>query len=348
MPDSKRKYWSILTPMPAPALAAQAKALEAAGLEGLFSPQVYGPPFVPLAAAAAVTNRIQLASGIAIAFVRSPVETALAAIDLDRISEGRFTLGLGTSVQSWSEGIFGGTYGKPLDNMREVVDIIRMVNADAHTGALKTYRGEYYNLDFSEMQPTAPPLRTNIPIWIAALRGPLVSLAAEIADGVLGHYIWSIDWLQNQIPSYLERGLKRGGKQRSDVHFNAWLAVAISNDRAEAINDARPTVAFYAGIEQYEPFFAAHGFGKEAKALQEGVKRGDYLGVAHLVPDEMAQTFVVCGTADEVRKRLEPAWDVVDSMTLAPPAYGLEPAKVFAYAGRHRRDVLLGTTKNGE
>jgi probable F420-dependent oxidoreductase len=333
MAQTKRKYWSVITAMPAQAIAAQAKALEAAGLEGLFAPQVYGPPFVPLAAAAAVTERIQLASGIAIAFVRSPVETALAAMDLDRISNGRFTLGLGTSVRSWSEGIFGGTYGKPLDNMREVVEIVRMVNRDVHTGKLKRYNGKYYELDFSEMQPVAPPLRTDIPIWIAALRGPLVSLAAEIADGVLGHYIWSVDWLCTKIPDYLERGLKRGGKQRSDIHFNAWLAVAINNDRAEAIEDARATVAFYAGVEQYEPFFAAHGFGKEAKALQEGVKRGDYLSVAKLVPDEMAQTFVVCGTADECRKRIEPAWDVVDSMTLAPPAYGLPPAKVLSYAG---------------
>jgi alkanesulfonate monooxygenase SsuD/methylene tetrahydromethanopterin reductase-like flavin-dependent oxidoreductase (luciferase family) len=96
---AKRKYWSVITALPAPALAAQAKALEAAGLEGLFAPQVYGPPFVPLAAAAAVTGRIRLASGIAIAFTRSPVETALAAMDVDRISGGRFTLGLGTSVQ---------------------------------------------------------------------------------------------------------------------------------------------------------------------------------------------------------------------------------------------------------
>jgi probable F420-dependent oxidoreductase len=333
MANNKRKYWSIVTPMSAPAIAAQAKALEAAGLEGLFAPQVYGPPFVPLAAAAAVTSRIQLATGIAIAFVRSPVETAMAAMDLDRISDGRFTLGLGTSVRSWSEGMFGGTYGKPLENMREVVEIVRLVNRDAHTGKLTRYDGKYYKLDFSEMQPTAPPLRTDIPIWIAALRGPLVSLAAEIGDGVLGHYIWSIEWLRDKIPAYLKRGLDRGGKQRSDVHFNAWLAVAINNNRAEAIDDARPTVAFYAGIEQYEPFFAAHGFGDVAKRLQEGVKKGDYLGVARLVPDEMAQMFVVCGTADEVRKRIEPAWDVVDSMTLAPPVYGLEPGKILSYAG---------------
>jgi probable F420-dependent oxidoreductase len=333
MTEGKRKFWSVVTPLPAAVIAGQAQMLDAAGLEGLFAPQVYGPPFIPLAAAAAATTRMRLASGIAIAFVRSPVETAFAAMDMDRISSGRFTLGLGTSVKAWSEGAFGGTYGKPLEHMREVVEIVRMVNAKAHTGELTRYDGKYYHLDFSEMQASGPPVRDRVPIWIAALRGPLVSLAAEISDGVIGHYIWSVDWLRNKIPDYLKRGLDRAGKQRSDIEFNAWLAVAISNDRAEAINDARATVAFYAGIEQYEEFFAAHGFREEAKRLQEGVKRKDYLGVAHLVPDEMAQTFVVCGTADEVRKRIEPAWEVVDSLTLAPPVYGIETSKVLAYAG---------------
>ena len=88
---------------------------------------------------------------------------------------------------------------------------------------------------------------------------------------------------------------------------------------------------FYAGVEQYEAYFAAHGFGKEARLLQEGVKRGDYLGVKHLVPDEMAQTFVVCGTPDEVRARVAKVWEVADSACLNPPIYALEPEQVMAY-----------------
>lgn len=329
---AKRKFWSILTPMSGQIIAGQAQMMESMGLEGLFAPQVYGPPFLPLAAAAAVTKDIRLASGIAIAFTRSPLETATAAIDMDRISNGRFTLGLGTSVESWVTGGFAMPYSHPLPRLREVAEIVRFVNAKAHTGDLGAYEGKFYQHDFSEISQMAPPVRERIPIWIAALRGPLISLGAEIGDGVIGHYIWSVDWLCKKIPEYLKRGLDRGGKQRSDIEVNAWLAVAISDDRKQAIEDARPTVAFYAGIEQYEEFFAAHGFREEARRLQEGVKRGDYLSVAHLVPDDMATTFVVCGTADECRSRIEPAWEYVDSMTLAPPAYGLPAEKVIAYA----------------
>lgn len=328
------KYWGVVTPLPAPLLTAQAQQLEALGMEGIFAPQVYGPPFIPLATAAGATSRIRLATGIALAFARSPFETAIAAMDLDRISGGRFTLGLGTSVQSWSEGFFGMEYGKPLAHMREVVEIVRMVWAKAHTGELTRYDGKYHRLDFSEFNPLGAPLRTDIPIWIAGLRAPLVRLAAEIADGVIGHPIWSIDWATTKVVDDLKAGLTKGGKQRSDIEFNMWLFVAPNEDRRQAIEDARGTVAFYGGIEQYEEYFAAHGFRAEAKQLQEGVKRGDYLSVKHLVTDEMAQTFVICGTPDEVRERVSAIWQHADSATLSVPAYGLEPGAMLSYMAK--------------
>jgi probable F420-dependent oxidoreductase len=333
MPNTP-KYWGTIVPLPAALLTAQAQQFERLGLEGIFAPQVYGPPFVPLAAAAAVTSRVRLATGIALAFTRSPFETAVAAMDLDRISGGRFTLGLGTSVKAWSEGFFGMHYGKPLEHMREVVEIVRMVNARAHTGSLTEYHGHYYRLNFSEFNPVGTPLRTDIPIWIACLRTPMIRLAAEIGDGILGHPIWSIEWATTKVQDDLKAGLAKAGKHRDDVELNTWLFVAPNEDRKQAIEDARATVAFYAGIEQYEEYFAEHGFRKEAQALQEGVKRGDYMSVRHLVTDEMAQTFVVCGTPAEVHRRVSQVWEYADSACLNPPSYGLDAGAVVGYGAR--------------
>ncbi len=336
MADKTKRYWGFVpADVPASAVAALAKMQEDAGLDGLLAAQLYSTPFIPLAAAATATSRVRLLSGIALAFTRSPYETALAAMDMDRISGGRFILGLGCSVRTLSEEIYGMPYGKPLEHMREVVEIIRLVIGKAHTGELKRYDGVYHKHDFNMLQWLAPPppLRTDTPIWIAALRRPLVSLAAETADGVMGHPIWSVPWATTKIPEAIERGLKRGGKQRADIEFQVGLYVAVSNDRAEAVNDARATVAFYAGAAQYEEYFAAHGFREEARRLQEGVQRGGHAGAAHLVPDEMAETFVACGTADQVRKKIEPVWEVADSLLLVPPTYAQPPAKVMAYAG---------------
>jgi alkanesulfonate monooxygenase SsuD/methylene tetrahydromethanopterin reductase-like flavin-dependent oxidoreductase (luciferase family) len=102
-------------PVPGEVLTAQAQQAEAAGLAGIFVPEIYSSPFMGLGYCAAVTERVQLASGIVNAFASSPFEIAMTAMDLDRVSGGRLVLGLGTSIKAWSEGFYGMPgYGKPV------------------------------------------------------------------------------------------------------------------------------------------------------------------------------------------------------------------------------------------
>ena len=229
--DQNKRYWGIISPqMPANVLAAVAKQQEDLGFEGTWAAQVFGPPFSPLSAAATTTDRLLLGTGIAIAFTRSPFETAMAAIDLDSMSNGRTVLGLGSSVESWVEGIFGMPYGRPCEHLREATEVIRLIIAKAHTGQLDRFDGKYYQLDFSDLQPPPPPPRTEIPIWISALRGAMLRLGAEIADGVIGHPIWSTHWATTTIPEQLKQGLDRGGRQRSDIHVNNWFWITPNSD----------------------------------------------------------------------------------------------------------------------
>jgi probable F420-dependent oxidoreductase len=325
-----RPLWSVITPMPASLISLLAKQAEDSGVEGLFAPQVYGPPFITLAAAAVGTERIKLASGIAIAPVRSPFETAMAAIDMDRLSGGRFVLGLGTSVHAWTSGIFGTPKYKPVSHLRETVAAVRHIVAGAHT-RLTPFEGEYYRADFRELQPSAPPVRERIPIWIAALRSKMTALAAETGDGLIGHPMWSVPWTLEKMKPEFEAALAGHGRKRTDVEVNLWPWVAPNENEPEAIDDARPTMAFYGGIQQYEPFFEAHGFGDVARRLQAGVGSGSYTSVAHLVPDEMVRTFVAVGAPEKVREQIEPLWQFADSLCLVPPIYALPMEKVMGY-----------------
>ncbi len=326
----KRHYWGFVPPAPAGGIAALAKLAEDRGLYGLFAAQVWGPPWIPLAAAAAATERIQLASGIAIAAARSPFETAVSAIDMDRVSEGRFILGLGSSVVAITRGMFGSPYDKPMAYLRETVAAVRHIIRGAHRG-LTPFEGRWYSADFAALHPTEPPLREEIPIWIAGLRSKAIQLAAEIADGVMGHPIWSIDWALERVRQDVKAGLEKGGKRREDVHLNLAFFVAINPDRREAIEDARTTVSFYASAREYAPFFEAHGFGEQVRRIHERVEQGEPVNTAEFVPDEMVCTFALCGDADEVRKQVDRAWTVADSIWLAPPGWGLSPEKLFFY-----------------
>jgi len=328
-----RKYWGVLPVMDAHMVAGLAAQAEQSGMEGLFAPQVYGPPFLPLAAASAVTERIKLATGIAIAAARSPTETAMAALDMDRLTNGRFVLGLGSSVSAWTSGIFGTPPIKPLSHLRETVRAVRHVIAGAHKG-LAPFEGEYFSATFQEMSKTEPPVREAIPIWIAALREKLTRLAVEIGDGVIGHPMWSVDWTVNKMAPAILDELQKRGKQRTDIEVDIWPWAAPNPNEKEALDDARPTVAFYAGVAQYESFFEAHGFLKEARDCQVGVQHGDYLSVVDKVPDEMVRAFVAIGDLDKVREIIEPVWQIADSVCIVQPAYAMTMEKSMYYAGQ--------------
>lgn len=328
----ERRWWGVMPILPAPVMGGIAKQMEAVGFEGCFSLQIYGPPFVPMAAVAAMTDTLKVSTGIAVAGTRSPVETAFAAMELDTISGGRFVLGLGTSLHSAIVGIYGEPKRKLLTHLREVVKVVRYVNANAHKG-MEPLHGEYFNAEWTEMMLTAPPVREEIPIWIAALKDKLTSMALEIGDGLMVHALWTVDYTVAKKP-FIEAELARFGRKRSDVEVNAWPWIAINDDKQQAINDSRATVAAYVGYKEYEAFFDAIGFGDEARACQlAGGEHGDVSSVIKNVSDEMVEAFVKCGPVDEVLEKIEPFWDVVDSLCPMTPYRDLTMEQLTMYNG---------------
>lgn len=326
----ERRWWGVMPVLPAPVMGGIAKQMEAVGFEGCFSLQIYGPPFVPMAAVGAMTDKLKVSTGIAVAGTRSPVETAFAAMETDTITQGRFILGLGTSLHSAVCGIYGEPKRKLLTHLREVVKVVRYVNANAHKG-MEPIHGEYFNAEWTEMMMTAPPVRERIPIWIAALKDKLTSLALEISDGLMVHALWTVDYTV-QKKAFIEAELARFGRQRSDVEVNAWPWIAINDDKQQAIDDSRATVAGYIGYKEYEPFFDAIGFGDLARSCQLAAgEHGDVSSVIKNVSDEVVQAFVKCGSVDEVLDQIEPFWTVVDSLCPMTPYRNLSQEKLMSY-----------------
>src|SRR3954454_6689709 len=116
-------HWAILPSGRAESVRASVERLAATGARGLVVPQIFSPPWATLGAAA-MAGDMDLASGIALGFVRSPLETATAALDLDRLCGGRFTLGIGSSTQIANEDRFGVPYGKPVSRLRELTELL--------------------------------------------------------------------------------------------------------------------------------------------------------------------------------------------------------------------------------
>ncbi len=330
----KRKYWGLVPPLPAAILTDTVKQCEAIGLEGVWVPQLWSPPFLALGAAAVVSSKLKLGSGVALAFVRSPLETACAALDLDLISGGRAVLGVGPSVRWWNEDWYGVHYGKPIPHLREAVKVIRLIIAKGHTGDLGKVDGEYYKLDLDHFKTLGPPVRTEIPIYIPAVYETACRVAGEIADGLPGHPIWCEQWILEQVASNVAKGIAKAGRARTSFDLNVWLFVAPGPDKKECIEDARTTVAFYSQFEQYERYFAACGFGKEARAIIDATKRHDTAAALRACTDAMVEKFCLVGPIDGVRKAIDRIGQVADSFTLCVPFYALLPEKVMTYNQR--------------
>jgi probable F420-dependent oxidoreductase len=333
----KQQYWEIVQAMPSAEMADLMRRFEDLGIYGVWAPQLHSPPFATLAAAAMASSRLKIGTGIALAFSRSPMETALTALDLDRISGGRMVLGLGTSVRSFNENMHGVVYGKPVEHLREVVETVRAIIEKGHQGNLDRIDGTHHKLDLTGFNTGRRPVRATIPIYVPALFQATVVLSAKIADGLLGHPVWSHKWIAEQTKT-LDTELASAGRTREKFHVNLWNYVAVANDRKQAINDMRGTVAFYSSIAQYAKYFAAHGFGAQAHAVVEAAARKDVPAMLQAVPDEMVTTFAIAGTPDEARERVDRLWQYADSITLSAPQNFLPAQRIAEY-----RDAISST-----
>jgi len=327
-----REWWGLVHVVQGAAIGDTAKHMEAIGFDGVTALQIYAPPFVPLAVAAAATQRLRIATGIAVAGTRSPLETAMLSMDLDRVSQGRFILGLGTGVLSVNRESYGLPDYKLVAQLRDTVSAVRHIVSGAHKG-LEPYRGTYFKADFREMMLTPPPARESIPIWIAALRDRVLQLGLEVADGLMLHALWSAGYSADMAPA-IEESLNKYGRARRNIEINAWPWVAVNDDVRQALDDSRPTVAAYAGIKAYEDFFAARGFEKEARICQQAEQdHGNVQSILNQVPDEMVKAFVACGSIEQVLEQLEPYWTAADSLCPMTPYRHLSYEKLAFYGG---------------
>ena len=313
-------------------LAERASMAESAGMDGVWAEQLNSTPFVQLAAAASSTEKLQLGTSIAYAFTRSPLETALTALDMDVISNGRFALGLGTGVQRLVEAWHSAPYGKAIAHLRECVEAVRLIIRKASAGEPIKYQGEYYNINIVGWTRPTKPVRDDIPVYLAAVQEGMTRLAGRIADGVLGHIIWSPFWIREVIHPNIKKGLDQAGRQRSDIEIVTPLVVIISKDRAQARRDAAREVAFFSTVRTYQPLFDAHGFGEITTQIQQIFrKEGHSEKMADLVTDDMIEAFTVVGDVDQVRKKVSVFKDLVDGIMVEVPGFHMDVEKTDDY-----------------
>jgi probable F420-dependent oxidoreductase len=294
---------------------------EQAGAEAVWVPELHRSSTVPLAALAAGTSTVTLGTAISLAFVRSPMVTALEALDLDEISDGRLVLGLGTGVQRLNELWHNARWGKPVAHLRETVRDVRHFVRCADTGEDIDLPGEFEPMRISHYQRPFPPRRREIPIYLASTGPAMTRLTGEVGDGWIAHELGSPGYLEQLILPNLLAGAEKAGRGRADLDVVASACCVPWHDGRQARRWAAGLVAFYATVRTYEPFFEFHGFLEQARNCQAAFRAGDERALVDAVPDEMVDALTLAGTPDEVRERLARYDGLADAIKLSPPTH---------------------------
>lgn len=297
------------------ALAQYARSLEDMGVGYLWAGEAYTADSVStLGFLAAVTERAQLGSSILPLYSRTPTLIAMTAVGLDKLSGGRFILGLGASGPQVIEGFHGVPYDHPLARTKEIIDICRSVWRRDRL----EYDGRQYQVPLPEGRGTGlgkplkivdHPLRERIPVYVASLGPKNVEMTAEIADGWLPLHFWP-EGSERVWGEALRAGRARRSADLGPLEVVAGGPLAIGDDVAPLRERARPGLALYfggmgaRGQNFYNDVLRRYGYEDVAERIQDAYLGGEREAAAAMVPDELVEGMSLVGDAAFVKDRL--------------------------------------------
>jgi probable F420-dependent oxidoreductase len=305
----------------APTIADQvaaARHAEARGFDSVWTIEFFNMNgFVRLAAVAAATQRVKLGTGIAYAFMRTPLLSASAAMDIDEISRGRMILGLGSGTRSMNERWYSVKFDDPpAPRIKEAVQLVRAAIAAQKGGGLR-FQGRYFQIDIPQYsRPNAA--RQHIPVYIAAVNKGMIRAAAAVADGLVGHPIFTRKYIREAVLPELAG---------SKCALTPYVVCSVSNDVDQARREARAQIAFYYTTKLYHSVLDVHGWRPIGEKISEAFRKGDWAAMSAAVPDELVDEIAIAGRPDEVRDRLKQWNGLTEQPILYPPTIGASPER---------------------
>jgi probable F420-dependent oxidoreductase len=310
-------------------IVSQARDGEAAGYDGFWSAETSHDPFLPLLLAAEHTEHLELGTGIAVAFARSPMTLANIGYDLQVYSGGRFLLGLGSQIKPHITKRFSMPWSAPAARMREFVQAMRAIWDCWDTDSKLDFRGDFYTHTLMTPffnpgpNPHGPPK-----VFLAAVGQKMTEVVGEVCDGMLCHGFTTERYLREVTLPALERGLAASGRTRQALELSLPAFVVTGTNEAEMAESekgVRQQIAFYGSTPAYRPVLELHGWGALQDELNGLSKQGEWVQMGQLIDDEILNTFaVVAEPAQLAPELLARHGDLVDRISFYAP-YKSEP-----------------------
>ena len=310
-------------------IADAARAAEAAGYDGLVTMENQHDPFLPLAVAATATERVELLTGIAIAFARSPMSAANMGWDLQVASRGRFVMGVGSQVKGHNVRRFSVPWSPPAPRMREYVESLRAIWRCWKHGEKLDYRGEHYA--FTLMTPNFVPEHADYPlpaITMAGVGPAMLRVAGEVCDGVRLHPFCTRDYMEKVVVKRLEEGWAKTARNRASFEITGGSFIATGADDAavaEMVEWVRKRVGFYGSTRVYWPVLAAHGLEDLGQELFQMSINGEWDKMAPAISDDVVELFAAIGRYDEIAGHIEARFGGISDAISASAATAIQP-----------------------
>lgn len=295
--------------------------LESIGYDTGFSFESKHDPFLPLALASTTTTDLRLGTAVAIAFARNPMVLANIGSDLQRITGGRFVLGLGSQVRPHIEKRFSETWSRPAARMRELVLAIRAIWDRWEGDSELAFEGEFYRHTLMAPafdpgpNPFGPP-----PIFLGGFGPRMIRTAGEVADGLIVHPFNSRRSLEQIVQPAVAEGAAAAGRDIGDVEL-VWVSMVVTwateAEHDVAMRSVKDQLAFYGSTPAYAPVLELHGLGELHAELNQMSKTGRWAEMGPLIPDVFVHEIAVVGERRSIAAQLvERASGITDSISL--------------------------------
>jgi alkanesulfonate monooxygenase SsuD/methylene tetrahydromethanopterin reductase-like flavin-dependent oxidoreductase (luciferase family) len=287
------------------------------GFDSVWLVEAYRSGLVPLAAIAAVTERVQLGPYVLNAYFRSPLAAGMGALELHEISGGRFAVGVGSGNRHVTEEWVGVPHTHPLAKMRDYIQMLHQIFA-AEPGRENEYRGEVHSMRWERRTPRVEG-DADIPVYQAAIFPKMLRQAGALADGICIGAMHSPAYVREVVRPAANEGAAEAGRDPARLKFLACVLVAVDEDRDAARELLRQAVA---GVFQahphpyYEHALRQQGFGRQLEACLKAIADGDSRGATAAIDDEIVDACGVAGTPQQCKSRLADYASVLDEAVL--------------------------------
>jgi len=297
----------MTVPQPLSQIGDLARRTQSVGFSGLLFTETGRTAYLNAAVASQAAPGLELSTGVAVAFPRSPFVTAAAAWELQEASGGNFRLGLGTQVRTHVVRRYGAAFERPGPRLRDYLLAVKGCFSAFRSGKLD-HHGEFYDLDFITPQWSAGPIDAPDPkVDIAAVNPWMLRMAGEVADGVHVHPIGEPGYIGRHVLPKVAEGAAKSGRKASNVAIVVPVMTIVGDteqERDQQRETVRASMAFYGSTPNYAFIWDEAGFEGTTARIREKQKAGDLPGMAAQVSDDHIAAFATESTWDTLADNL--------------------------------------------